>query len=97
SKRDWSSDVCSSDLDELAKASVLDHHGPGARGAVLVGRLVLGAARPVEVAGVSAVGVRGTRQEFPEAATLVQELAAALGAQLTEIGRASCRERGEDA
>src|SRR5207249_1293465 len=68
--------------DELAEAPVLDDHRLAARRAILVRRLVLGAAAAVEVARVAAVRIGRARQEFAEPPALLQELAAALRTRL---------------
>src|SRR5262249_58805747 len=81
---DWSSDVCSSDL--LAEAQRMDRHLVVAHG--LLGLEAL-------------LGVDALEPLDPRAIAPLVELALRLGRQLredrAEIGRASCRERGESA
>src|SRR5207249_8021086 len=79
SKRDWSSDVCSSDLALIALrgggGGERVHQRPG-----LAGDLVL------EQRGVAPVGARGVDQSQPDDADGQSD-------EDGEIGRASCRER----
>src|SRR5690606_39326607 len=77
--RDWSSDVCSSDLITLDRRHVLEqvaHRVPRVRQLAVV-RILRRLAGVVQLKGV-----------------LVEHVAKALG-EIAEIGRASCRERGE--
>src|SRR5699024_12190266 len=95
SKRDWSSDVCSSDLLGLA----------------LVGAVgMLGASMKASVAEVTETAMKAdfvatgpSNSGFPVPNGAVREVqdtpgvgtVGVLGSSLVKIGRASCRERGE--
>src|SRR5690606_40435944 len=77
--RDWSSDVCSSDLAAFAAAAA----GPDPAGE----SVVIGARLAAEIAAVA--------ERYPEIDLDPLDIAAYLGARSCpeEIGRASCRER----
>src|SRR3546814_14664231 len=90
---DWSSDVCSSDLEGLAERAVAGHRA----------RLDHGGALPVlaQAFVVGEGGVQADRQRHgagigPEAQVGAEDVAvggAVVQAAHEEIGRASCRER----
>src|SRR5699024_11993290 len=90
SKRDWSSDVCSSDLIVSgAMGSVLSAISTGMQGALNV---VTGVASSFLDAGKNIVksiadGIMGAMSLVTDAISNVT--------QAVQIGRASCRERGE--
>src|SRR5206468_10095682 len=92
SDRDWSSDVCSSDLQLRNRASWITKEGNLQSFARLAAGWINGG-RSRECADVEPVGEFG--------AATVQSLAdldnvtAVFGCQQRKIGRASCRERGE--
>src|SRR5699024_11805994 len=87
SKRDWSSDVCSSDL---AGLGLNDGQGGHGAAAVLLGQ----AAGPLQQAGVEVEHVAGVG--LPAGGALEQQGQGAVGHRVLaeKIGRASCRERG---
>src|SRR5690606_40940537 len=89
--RDWSSDVCSSDLPARSGFELVDQLEPspgpldlaaGARGEALIGEALEGD-------GALAVGVRSVREPA------VEHGAAHVLDMVEQIGRASCRERAE--
>src|SRR5437868_9107740 len=89
SKRDWSSDVCSSDL---LSATEPERKDKRSLFALLPGEQAKNGnatERFINQYGVHVIGYTVTRPERHSA-----ELACFLG-QLDEIGKASCRERGE--
>src|SRR5256886_13785535 len=87
---DWSSDVCSSDLMTVGHDVVRD-----LRASVAAGRLRVGFAPIPHRAGVPPATVLYASAYAVPARALRRKAAVELAADLTEIGRASCRERGE--
>src|SRR5699024_12023708 len=104
SKRDWSSDVCSSDLVsggvESANDGTLSVFAGGEAKAIATAKQVLKAVGTVYHLGPLGAGqvakacnqmlVAAQMAALAEASVLAQRA----GIELSEIGRASCRERG---
>src|SRR5207249_6836481 len=90
SKRDWSSDVCSSDLEELKRKSNKEWKE---RRTVLRDevRENLETRPDIAVDGFFAKGQFKLHPDF-----LTEEQKALLPKEYIQIGRASCRERGKD-
>src|SRR5699024_11830794 len=86
SKRDWSSDVCSSDLGIQQNICPLQRHGTGAFGKPLIPTN----AHP----NVAEAGFPRFKASVAGAKIILFLVAGAIGnVALAEIGRASCRER----
>src|SRR5207249_9206962 len=85
SKRDWSSDVCSSDLDVAPLYGLLSVQGPRAEG--LIAELRLFHNLPGQAFGF----VKVDDTTLGEVYLMNQPRL-----ETAEIGRASCRERGEE-
>src|SRR5699024_11648135 len=93
SKHDWSSDVCSSDL----LAASLERKAKEFKDVVKAGRTHLMDATPVTLGqefGAYAQQIRFGIERVNSAMPRVAELPLGGTAVGTEIGRASCRERG---
>src|SRR5699024_12072668 len=95
SKRDWSSDVCSSDLSGEVKATTTD-----AEGMIKEGREIAKIHKnmvvkiPTTIEGLKATKVLSS-EGIKTNLTLIFNPNQALLAARAEIGRASCREREE--
>src|SRR3546814_3299238 len=107
---DWSSDVCSSDLDahglvhrgheeqcDMRRAEKLEilHDSEVAMFSGVARdsrRLVIGCSLLLPALGVNAVGAVEIERKIPREVLLARRFQKC-GAQLVEIGRASCRER----
>src|SRR5690606_39534607 len=83
--RDWSSDVCSSDLNVLIP-------GVGGSGVTTLGAL-LGMAAHLEGKGCTVLDQAGLAQKFGPVVTHVRIAAKQDDIYAVQIGRASCRER----
>src|SRR5207249_5498283 len=95
SKRDWSSDVCSSDLALLARGDtvyLLDNLSTGS-----IDNIEHLKGAPRFHYAVDSVMNEPVTAELIDRADVVFHLAAAVGVRLIveKIGRASCRDRGE--
>src|SRR5207249_6207832 len=95
SKRDWSSDVCSSDLVEIASAIIPAEENHAVGSGIIRHRVVVSAVRFHEWVHVCPC----VRLEVVGPGVVRNTNAAHIPAEENhaEIGRASCRERGESA